>query len=713
MTTVRRACQWCEAICGLEIEVEDNRILSVVGDETDPLSQGFLCPKGAATVEVAADPDRLRTPVRRQPDGTFTEIGWDEAFDLAGDLLRKLRVEHGNDSIATYIGNPAGTATAAFHIGMLIDAIGTRNQFSAASTDQSPQSLVSWLLFGNQFIFPVPDLDRTDHLFILGANPIVSNGSLVSAPDWRRRIRGIKDRGGKVVVVDPRRTETARTAGNHVAVRPGADALLVAAMIQVIDEERLVRLGRAATFTDEVDVLLDAVREVTPERVAATVGITAEEIRTLAIEFATAPSAAAYSRIGPCHTRDGSVVAWLVIALNVVTGNLDRVGGAMFTRPPFDLQKMVALTGRGGSYDTHRSRVAGHPEVNGEYPIATLADEIETPGEGQVRGLLLIGGNITRSAPNGDRLTRGIEQLDVVIAVDPYINETTRHADVILPPIAPYEREHFDYVFTTWAVRNHARLSPPAIAPHPDSRTEHDILNQLARRIGVTVKERASLRLATAAMSDPMRTFDLGIKAGPWGLRRGRTGLSIKKLRAAGGTIDLGPLTPEMPGRLFTDDQRLHLSPKLLVDALAAAVEELLAAASNDADQLQLLGRRQLRSKNTWMHNSPMLVKGRDRCTLLIHPNDAKERGIEDGDTVTVTSRVGEVRVPAEVTEDLAIGVVSIPHGWGHDADEMQASVARANPGASVNTLTDDRLLERLTGNAAFSDLRVTVARSG
>jgi len=716
MATVTRACTLCEAGCGLTVTLDAaGTITAVEGDLADPMSQGYLCPKGVAIQDVLTDPDRLRRPVVRQPDGSFVEVAWDHAFDLVGKRLRSIRRAHGNDAVATYIGNPAGHSMAAFQIGILVDALRTTNQYSAATTDQAPQSLVSWLLFGNQYLFPVPDIDRTDHLLIVGANPIISNGSLVQAPDWRRRIGAIRDRGGHVVVVDPRRTETARVAGNHVAVRPGTDALLLAAILAVIDAEGLVTPGRASDWTDGIPALLDAVRHVTPELAAPVVGVAPERIRELARAFATAPRAAAYSRIGPCQTRHGSVVAWLVIALNVVTGNLDEPGGSMFTRPAFDLQRMVGISGRTGSWKTRHSRVRGLAEFGGEFPAATLADEILATGDGQVRALVIFGGNPVLSFPNGGRMDEAMRELDFGVAVDFHINESTRHCDVILPPIASTEREHYDLIFHTWAVRNVARLSPALAAPDPNGRTEQDILMEVATRVGVGPTERVALWLLGRArgLLDPLRILDIGLRLGPWGLRRGRAGLSVAKLRAAGRTMDLGPLARELPARLFTSDKRLALAPPPLLDALALAVAELTAAdTAPAADELLLLGRRRLRQKNSYLHNSQRLVKGRDRCTILLHPDDADSRGIADGDPVVVTSRVGKVELPAQVSDEMAIGVASIPHGWGHGRPGSVQQVADTHPGVSVNDLTDDHQLEVLTGNAAFNDLRVTVQRA-
>ncbi|MDX1510956.1 MAG: molybdopterin-dependent oxidoreductase [Nitriliruptorales bacterium] len=711
MAEVRRTCQWCEATCGLVLDVVDNTIVSVTGDPDDPLSQGYLCPKGVAAIDVGADPDRLRTPRRRRPDGTFVEIGWDEAFDLVGKNIRRIRREHGNDAVATYIGNTAGTATAAVQIGMAVDALRTRNQYAAASMDQAPQSLVSWLLYGHQYLFGVPDLDRTDHLLIIGANPLVSNGSLVSAPDWKRRIRAIQARDGHVAVVDPRRTETARVADAHHRVRPGTDVLLLAAMISTIERLELVDPGSAAGYLDGLEELLAAVRGVTPDVAAPIVGIEADEIVAMARAFATAKSAVAYSRIGPCLTRHGTAASWLVVALNIVTGNFDRPGGLMFSTPAFDLPTLARLTRRNGSYDAHRSRVRNLPELGGELPISTLADEIETPGEGQIRALFLIGGNIVRSAPNGRRLDRALAGLDFIVAVDPYINETTRHADVVLPPMLPLEREHYDFVFASWAVRNAARISPPAIEPHPDAMAEEHILLELSLQFAVGLRERLAMGVVRLLrpLLDPMRTLDVGLRLGPWGLRRGRDGLSVRRLREVGHTVDLGPLEPRMPKRLFTKGRRLDLAPALLVDALAEAVADLTTDGGRNGE-LTLIGRRQLRTKNTWMHNSERLVKGRDRCTLLIHPDDADRFGVQDEQAVRVTSRVGQIELPAEVSDEIGPGVVSIPHGWGHDVEGNTQTIAMAHPGASVNDLTDDRILERLTGNAGFNAVPVTVA---
>lgn len=720
---VHRSCTLCEALCGLEVEVDrtTNTVLSITGDERDPLSGGYLCPKGTALADLATDPDRLTAPVRRQPDGTFAPIGWDEAFDLVADNITRIQREHGKDAFAAYLGNPSFHNTGTIFLLPLLRLLGTRNRYSATSTDQAPQSLVSTLLYGHQILFPLPDLDRTDHLLVLGANPAVSNGSLVTAPDFKGRIKAIRERGGTVTVVDPRRTETARKADRHVPITPGTDALLLAAMITTIREDGDVHLGRVAHLVDHYVQVLDRLAVFTPERVAGPTGIDADTIREMAREFTDARRSVAYCRVGVCQTRLGSVTAWLVNVLNVITGRLDEVGGAMFATPAVDVFSLVATVLEAGTYDRHRSRVRNLPELNGELPIATLADEITTPGEGQVRGLMLNAGNPVLSAPNGARLDEALRELEFCFAIDFYITESTRHADVILPPTTHLEHDHYDLVFHALAVRNTAKYSPAALEPAPDAKHDHEILLEIASRLGrgpLTAPLARALRLVGKVV-DPMTVVAAAILAGPYGLRRGRRALTLAKLKKLEHGVDLGPLEPgRLPNALWTKGKRIDLAPRVLMDAVAEAERLLDPERATAADRtegrhgfdLRLIGRRHLRSNNSWLHNSERMVKGRDRCTVLVHPDDADARGIADGDEVVVTSRVGKITVPAEVSDEIAPGVVSIPHGWGHDRPGTNWRIANDNPGASVNDLTDHEVLDLLTGNAAFNDVRVALA---
>ena len=707
--TVHRTCHLCEAMCGLLLEVDDERVLSVAGDPDDPLSGGYLCPKGAAIGDLHEDPDRIRRPLVRQDDGTFVEVDWETALDTAAAGIQRVQEAHGRNAMATYLGNPNVHTHGALLLPLLIKAVGSQNLTSASTVDQRPQEVAAWLLFGHSGMLPVPDLDRTDHLLVLGGNPAVSNGSLMTAPDAKGRIKAIRKRGGTVVVVDPRRTETARLADEHVFIRPGTDALLLAAMVTTIFEEGLDRPGPLAEFVDGMDEVARWCAPFTPESVADSTGVPAEVTRRLARQFAAAESAVAYGRLGICLHRTGTIAAWLVNVLNLVTGNVDRPGGSMFSTPALDV---IAATA-GGRRGRWSSRVGGTPEFNGEIPVADLVDELATPGEGQVRGVLTVAGNPVLSTPNGDRLGDLLAELDFMVSIDIYVTETSRHADVILPSTSALERSHYDHAFHNLAVRNTVKWSPPVFAPEDGALHDWEIFVELARRLLGDEDRATTIARRFGDAKDPDDIVRAGIAFGPWGTAaRGEDGITFEQVRAAPSGIDLGPLQPQLPERLQTDDHRIDLAPELLAEPVRELASRLAAGdfAAGDDGSLALIGRRHLRSNNSWMHNQERLVKGRDRCTCLMHPDDAASRGLEDGTVVAVRSSEGVIEVPLQVSDEVMPGVVSIPHGWGHDVDGVGWQVAKANPGASINDITDGSLIDPVSGNAALNEVRVTVA---
>lgn len=705
-----RACNLCEAMCGVKLEVREGKVSSLRGDPEDPLSRGHLCPKAMALKELHEDPDRLRTPLRRVGSG-WEQVSWDSALDEAAQRLLAVQRAHGNDAVASYLGNPNVHNTgAALFGGFFSRALKTRNRYSATSVDQLPHHLAAYWMLGHQLLLPVPDLERTQHFLILGANPLASNGSLMTAPGMRQRLDAIRARGGRVVVVDPRRTETAARADQHVFITPGTDALLLLAMLQVV-LERGPALGRLAAFTSGLEVLWEAVKPFPPERVAGPTGIGAGAIRALATDFAAAPSAVAYGRVGTSMQAFGSVATWLISALNIVTGNFDRPGGAMFPTPAFDPRTLPkALAVGKGSYGRWRSRVRGLPEAGGELPVATLADELLTPGPGQVRALVTVAGNPVLSTPNGKRLGEALAGLDFMVSVDPYLNETTRHAHLILPPPSPLERGHFDVIFHLLAVRNTVRSAPALFDPGPGARHDWQILLGLARRLeeGRTGKRLGSwVRNAALERLGPEGLLDLGLRLGPHG---GLGGLSLAKVKQHVHGLDLGPLVPGLPQRLFTKDRRIQLAPAPLLADLARLERTLSESAAPDG--LVLIGRRHLRDNNSWLHNVPKLVSGAPRCTLLMHPLDAQARSLSGGEQVRVSSQAGAVAVPLELSADMMRGVVSLPHGYGHGVEGTRLGVANAHAGASINDLTDERALDALSGNAAFSGVPVQVERA-
>ena len=707
-----RICTLCEAMCGIVIETEADRVVGIRGDEDDAFSKGHICPKATALGDIHHDPDRLKQPQRRTSNGWAT-IGWNEALDEVGARLRAIRDAYGPKSVAVYLGNPsAHNYGTILNVPTFMAALGSHNRFSATSVDQLPKMLASLSMYGHQLMFSIPDVDRTQYFLCFGANPLVSNGSIMTAPGIKRRLEAIKARGGKLVVFDPRRSETARIANEHVFVKPGTDALVLAAMVHTLFEEKLVNVGRLASDVRGLETLRQAVVRFTPARVAQATSVPAETIRRIAREFATADSAVAYGRVGISNQSFGGVAHWLVEALNIITGNLDRAGGAMFTTPAADLVKLGALIGQQGHFDQYRSRVRGAPEFGGELPVSCLAEEIEEKGEGQIRALVTIAGNPVLSTPNGRRLDAALAKLDFYCAIDIYRNETTRHAHVILPPTFALEHDHYDLVFHSVAVRNTARFSLPVFDPSPDQRHDWQILGELAVRLtesGTPLDWLASpLKKAIAGQLEPKRIVDMLVRMGPHGMLSDRK-LTLDAITKSVHGIDLGALEPTLPGRLFTGDKKIHLAPERYLADMPRLEASIETFTSTSRDTLSLISRRELRSNNSWCHNSERLVKGKDRCTLRMHPTDAETRGLRDGQRVRIRSRVGEIHVPLEISDEMMPGVVCMPHGWGHDREGTKMGVAAAHPGVSINDVTDESLLDGLAGTANLSGVLVSV----
>jgi len=710
--TVARQCTLCEAHCGIRVTVEHDRVTRIEGDPDDVLSHGYICPKATALAGLHHDPDRLRRPMRRVGDG-FEEIGWDEAFALAGKRLRAVRRRHGRDAIAMYLGNPAAHSSSVVYGIALRVALLTRKFYSASSIDQFPQEFAAWKMFGSNVLMPIADIDRTDRLLVLGANPAVSNGSITTMPDARGRIAAIRRRGGTVVVVDPRRTETARLADEHVAVRPGGDPYLLLGMLHTILTEGTGPAPGTVPLTG-VEELAELVAPCTPEAMASRAGVDADTIRRLARDHVAARSAIAYARIGVCHQVTGTLTHWLVNTLNAVTGNLDRPGGQMFATPPIDAARLVRLLGSG--YGLWSSRTGEHKSFRTELPVVGLADEMLGDGKGSagpVRALVTYAGNPVLSTPQGGRLDEALEGLDFFVAVDMYLTETSRHADLILPPVSHLEREEFDFLFPVFSVRNNARFNARVFEPAADALEDWQILSRLTLEVlPLPLRSRLTRPLRTLLdRLSPLRLGALGVLTGPHGvLRRGRRGLTLGKIRRSPGGVDLGPLQPRLRSLVATRDRRVHVAPPEFVDE----TRRLLAGTENDARDtefdLRLIGRRHLRSNNSWMHNIPTMVKGRDRCTVLMHPDDAASRSLVHGQPVTVRSRIGSIVVPVEVSDEIRAGTVAIPHGWGHDEKGVGWSTAAAHPGANVNLLHDPAVTDTFTGNAAVNATMVNVA---
>ncbi|WP_258564421.1 molybdopterin oxidoreductase family protein [Streptomyces himalayensis] len=803
--TALRICPLCEATCGLVLTIDNTpdgeRVTSARGDRNDVFSRGFICPKGASFGAVDSDPDRLRTPLVRK-DGRLQEASWDEAFDAVAAGLRPLVETYGPNSVGVVLGNPnVHTMAGALYPPVLIGAIRTRNIFTASTVDQMPKHVSSGLLYGDALAIPVPDLDRTDHLLLIGANPLESNGSLCTAPDFPGKLKALRARGGTLTVIDPRRTRTAKLADRHVAIRPGTDALLLAAMVHVLFEERLTDLGALTGHVEGVAEVGEAVREFTPEAVAEACDVPAADIRAMARELAAAPTAAVYGRIGSCTVPFGTLGSWLVDVLNILTGNLDRPGGALFPLAATDRAPRPAGPGRGFALGRWRSRVSGHPEAKGELPLAALAEEIDTPGgsgsgsgaadAGPIRAVIAIAANPVLSAPDGDRLDKALESLDFMVSIDPYLNETSRHADVVLPPPPPAQSPHHDFAFNAFAVHNQVRYTRAAIPLEAGRMAETEIHARLVlaasgmhgaepdavdamvidRTLGKAVTEPHSpvhgrdpkeLAAQLTGESGPERRLDMMLRLGPYGDGFGADpdGLTLDRLlvpqqatfapsrrpartlaapaespstsstrtsgRHAESThrtplldgqtlpagalahphgIDLGPLQPRIPGPLKTRSGRIELLPAPIAEDLPRLKKSLAERPA----ELVLVGRRHLRSNNSWMHNIPALTGGTNRCTLHVHPDDAARLGLTDGAYALLKGAGGEVSAPVEITDTVRPGVVSLPHGWGHDRPGTRLRAAATDPGVNVNQLLDGTLLDPLSGNAVLNGIPVGI----
>lgn len=688
-----RACHLCEAICGLAIETEGEQILSIKGDHQDPFSRGHICPKAIALQDIQNDPQRLRMPVKRVGE-QWEQIGWEEAFDLVATRLAGIQQAHGRNAVAVYMGNPNvhnyGSMT---HSNYFLGQLRTKQRYSATSVDQLPHHLVSLWMYGHMLAIPIPDIDHTQFFLMLGANPMASNGSIMTVPDVGKRIKALKARGGKLVVVDPRRTETAEQASEHLFIQPGTDVALLLGLLHTLFDESLIKTSPALQATIGLESVQAAVAEFSPEAMALHCAIPAEQVRQLARDFAAADSAVCYGRMGVSVQRYGTLCQWLIQIINLVTGNLDQPGGALCTEPAFDVVGM----GKGGHFDQWRSRVSGLPEFNGELPVAALAEEMLTPGDGQIKALVTSAGNPVLSTPNGRQLDQALEGLEFMVSVDLYINETTRHADVILPPTASLEHDHYDITFNNFAVRNVTRINLPVLPKPEGSLHDWEIFVGLGRAFSkVTGQEPRETKA-------PELMVDAALRSGPY---KDRLSLAVLKEHPHG--IDLGPLKPNLLARLQTASKQIECAPQAMLDDLRRVATELNALRPK-AGELRLIGRRHVRSNNSWMHNYQRLVKGKPRDQLLMHPDDLASRGLQDGQQVIIRSRVGEVTVAVVASDEMLAGVVSLPHGWGHNRKGIAQDVAAAHAGVSANDLTDELFLDPVTGNAALNGLTVEV----
>jgi len=738
-------CPLCEVTCGLRIEVEGGEVVSVRGDADHPVTRGFICPKGTALKGLHDDPDRLRVPLVRR-DGKLVETTWEDAFALLQERLGPIIAEGGPDAVAWHLGTPLTHDFGTWIYGtMSLRLLGAKQVYTSATVDHMPMMTAAGLMFGarntGSFSHAAADIDRTDLLVLIGCNALVSNATGITAP--RGRLKAIQERGGRIIVVDPARNETAEMADRHLAVRPGGDAALFAAVTNVIFEERLTRLDVLGDHLAGVDALRAAVSPFTPEAVSERCGIEPEVIRELAREIGTARSAAIYGRVGAMTQEFGTLTVWFMYALAAITGNLDRPGGMLWPLPAAAGHNTRGTPGRGEAFPTGRWHTQGGlPEVLGELPLGALADEILADGS-SVRALITMASNGARSAPDSARYERALEHVELVVSVDHYLNETTRHADLILPPPSPFERDHYDVFYNQLTSGNHARWDDAVLEQEPGSYSEHDILLELTAVLagfGDTDRGVIDDILLSALVHDlveepgsvlchldpqdvlkelgdergPERGLDLLLRAGAYGDHFGARpgGLTLAELKRHPRGIELGPLQPRLPGVLRTPSGRVEVAPEPLVADLTRVLDGL----DDDPGDLVIVGRRQTRSMNSWLHNVPALMRGKDRCTLRMHPDDAQARGLVDGDLCTISSDAGAIEASVEITDAIRPGVVSLPHGWGHEGEGLQLGVAERNPGANLNAITGPGGFDVPSGNAVFSgvsvEVRAVVARA-
>lgn len=752
-----RTCNLCEAMCGVAIKVEDAQIISIKGDPDDPLSKGHICPKALALKDIQEDPDRLKVPQLKTKDG-WKPITWNRAFDLVANKIGDIQQQHGKNAVGAYLGNPN-----THHHGnilfapMLLKALRTRNKFSATSNDQLPHMQANLELFGNQYLFPVPDIDHMDLFILLGSNPAASNGSLMSAPDYSARLKKIIKRGGEVILLDPRKTETAKTSTEHLFIKPGTDAFLILGIINTLFNENLIETGRLSSHLEGIAEIQLISSDFNPEHVSSITGVAAEDIRTLARKLATTPRACLFGRMGTSTQEFGGLATWLVYVVNILTNHMDERGGLMFSKPAADMVELAAWTGQKGHYNRYQS-LSGLPEFGGELPASTMADQILLPSDEQIKMMIVMAGNPVLSSPNGQRLDQALDSLDFMVSIDFYINETSKHADIILPPTAPLEQSHYDIVFNLLGVRNVAKYSPALFEVDKSARHDWQIALELQHRLGKgNIKQIIGEQFSYQSLKrlGPDGLLDIILRTGPYGTQLPGTsqagrflvdalqgflpskhparkildlspygsqnrslskGLCVSSLLNYPHGIDLGPLQSRLPERLYSVKKRIRLAPNTYLKdmtRLRKRGEQLLDSHKAENGQLLLIGRRHVRSNNSWLHNSRRLVKGKNRCTLMIHPDDAKQVQLKNGELAHVSSRVGQLEIEVELTEDIMPGVVSIPHGWGHQREGSMLSVASKRPGVSVNDLTDDRYVDKLSGTSVLNGVPVQVLKVG
>ncbi|MBQ48144.1 MAG: dehydrogenase [Zetaproteobacteria bacterium] len=703
---MERVCSLCEAMCGLIIEKSGDKVLSIKGNPADVFSSGSYCPKSQGLKDLYEDPDRLKQPLKKTKAG-FITVPWEQAFEEIVEKIQKVQKNHGKSSVASYVGNPnVHNYANTFAVPLFLRSLGTKNRFSATSVDQLPHMLVAQLMFGHQFLIPIADVDRTDYMLILGANPVVSNGSLLSAAGLSSKLKHIKDRGGKIVVIDPRYTETASLASQHFFIKPGMDAYFLAGIVKILLGQNFSRGKCSPHSWSNLEELQVSFNEIALDQLANISGISIEVMEQVSSELLDAKTSICYGRMGVSTQQHGTICHWLINLINLLTGNFDQPGGVMFTHPAYDIVNLMNKAGVKGRFAKYKTRVRKLPDFDGEFPVSTLLDEIITPGDGQIKGLITVAGNPVLSVPNGTELEKAMKQLDLYVAVDFYLNETTKYADYILPPTSPLERDHYDIVFNALAIRNTVRYSQPVFAAPKGSLADWQILLELWKRLASTPAQRyqRSLIYKLAKIIKPKGLLDLGLRRGPYKL-------SLKKIGRQVGGVDLGPLRQSDSSRFRNSE--IDLYPKDLHEGWKAFQREVQKFRSADPeDTLLIIGRRNLRSNNSWMHNCKGLKLKKDACSIFMHPNNASERNLEDGSIAVVSSSVGAIQLPVKITNKIMKGVVSIPHGWGHGRPGTKMSHAAKSPGESLNDILDHKNVEGISGNAVLNGQRVKVRRT-
>lgn len=708
-----RVCNLCEAMCGLEITHDGTAVKNIRGDKKDPLSKGSICPKGALIDKIHTDPDRLKTPLRKKANGEWESIDWKTALDSVGEKINEIRLKYGDDAVGIYLGNPTvHNFGIMLMIGELKRMLRTKNSFSASSMDQLPHHFMGYYMYGHPLNIPIPDIDHTNYMIIFGANPIASNGSLMSAPGIHKRLTAIQKRGGKIIQFDPRKNETSKLVDEHYFIKPNTDIYFLLGMLHLIQKNNWIKLHHVDNHITGLEKLNGIATSFTPEKVAKITGVSAKDSMRITKEYVAQDKAVLYGRMGMSTQEHGGLCHWLSGVINILTGHFDRKGGVMFTKPAFDIKRAKTFKKAHGRW---HSRVRGVPEFEGELPVSVMAEEIETPGKGQIKALITHAGNPVLSTPNAKRLDQALPKLDFMVSIDIFLNETTKHADIILPPPSHLEVDHYDLIFNLISVSNNVKFSKALFQPKKGQLYDWQIAKELTKRFAKVSTKKPSRLFQWLT---PRQLLNLGLLTGPYGKLSSSSkwfsGLSLKKVINSKHGIALGALQPRIPEVLLTTDGKINIADEVFLKGLEKVTAELEGhpyAKLSKSDFL-LVGRRNLRTNNSWMHNVENLVKGKNKCTIMMHPADAESHQLNEGQKVIVTSKTGKISIPLEITPNLMPGVVSIPHGFGHTKKGTQLTIASKpeNAGVSVNDITDHNRIDPVTGNAAFSGQVVQIA---